>query len=207
MRKNAGWLAAAGLLTAALVAPALVSAASVVPTEHEGNTSAELCDDLDGTYIKLDGVTSGTVAGVTVEIVYDADAKTTSFTATGGKVWHAFVKGGNGYNHYDYSGTGGVAADSGLVAPNNESGGPAGLSHIDFCVAEDEVEVTPTPDQSIEGETGTPVTTAKITLPPSDSIGGTSGPSNGAWTILLVALAGLMASALVLTPAARKIRR
>jgi hypothetical protein len=84
-------------------------------------------------------------------------------------------------------------------------GGKLVLSHTWYV--EQEILVTPTPSQDVEGETGTPVTTAKITLPPSDSMGGTSGPSNGAWTILLVALAGLMASALVLTPAARKTRR
>jgi hypothetical protein len=80
-------------------------------------------------------------------------------------------------------------------------GGNLVLSHT--CFVEQEVEgETSTPEGSIAGETD------EITEPPTDTlVGSTGSPSNGAWTILLVALAGLMVSALVLTPSARRNRR
>jgi hypothetical protein len=63
---------------------------------------------------------------------------------------------------------------------------------------------TPTPVGSVGGVTGTP----KVTLPPTDSLGGgSSGPTNDSWRILLVAMAGILASVLVLTPARTGKRR
>jgi len=51
---------------------------------------------------------------------------------------YVFVKGSTPQNVYNYSGFpgGGIAHDDGLVTPNNASGGPAGLSHVDFCLVE-----------------------------------------------------------------------
>jgi hypothetical protein len=61
---------------------------------------------------------------------------------------------------------------------------------------------TPTPEASVGGETATPA----ITLPPTDTLGeGSTGGSN-AWAILLVVLAGIAASALVLTPSRARSR-
>jgi hypothetical protein len=200
--RSAAWLSTAGLVTAALIAPAGAAAAAVTPTEHEGNITT--CPEGQGATINLDDEnTSGSAAGVTVEIDYDAEAKSLDFTATGGVVWHAFVKGGNGYNHYNYTGLGGVASDTDLVAPNNASGGPAGLSHVVFCVvaAEESEAPSPTPEGSVEAETGTPSTT----LPPTDGLT-TSSPTGGSWQLLLVAMAGILAAALLLTPAAKKNR-
>ena len=61
---------------------------------------------------------------------------------------------------------------------------------------------SPSPAQSagaVLGATGTP----RVTLPPTDtSVGST--PSSGNWRILLVALAGVLAGVLVLTPTARR---
>lgn len=62
---------------------------------------------------------------------------------------------------------------------------------------------TPTPFQSIQEATGTPT----VTLPPTDAIGGTATPSDGTWRLLLVAMAGLLATVLVLTPAKAGNRR
>jgi hypothetical protein len=77
-------------------------------------------------------------------------------------------------------------------------GGNLVLSHTCYV----EAVATPTPDGGEGGETDKP------TQPPTDTlVGSTGSPSNGAWTILLVALAGLMVSALVLTPSARRNRR
>ena len=62
---------------------------------------------------------------------------------------------------------------------------------------------TPTPFQSVGAATGTPV----VTAPPTDAFGDPSRPSSESWRILLIALAGLLASLLVLTPATAKRRR
>jgi len=56
---------------------------------------------------------------------------------------------------------------------------------------------TTTPSQSVLSETGTP----SVTLPPTDSIAGSSAPADGTWRIALIALAALLASVLVLSPA------
>jgi hypothetical protein len=55
---------------------------------------------------------------------------------------------------------------------------------------------SPEPEDSVGGETATP----EITLPPTDAFGGPQAPSNESWRIMLVVLAGILASALILTP-------
>jgi hypothetical protein len=55
---------------------------------------------------------------------------------------------------------------------------------------------TPIPEDSVGGETATP----KVTLPPTDTFGGPQAPSNESWRIMLVVMAGILASALILTP-------
>ena len=63
---------------------------------------------------------------------------------------------------------------------------------------------TPTPEDSVGGGTGTPA----ITLPPTDTFGsGPMAPANDSWRILLVVLAGILASALILTPSPATRRR
>ena len=51
--------------------------------------------------------------------------------------------------------------------------------------------------------------TATPTLPPTDTLGGdsTMAPANDSWRILLVVLAGILASALILTPSPATRRR
>ena len=60
-------------------------------------------------------------------------------------------------------------------------------------------ETVVTPEGSVEAETGTP----DVTPPSTDtgSISGPSSPSGSAWQLLLVAMAGLLATVLLLTPA------
>jgi hypothetical protein len=53
--------------------------------------------------------------------------------------------------------------------------------------------------QSVQGETDAP--TPAVTLPPTDTLTGPSGPSNDSWRILLIVGAALLASVLVLSPA------
>jgi hypothetical protein len=48
----------------------------------------------------------------------------------------------------------------------------------------------------VGGETATP----KVTLPPTDTLGGPQAPSNESWRIMLIVMAGILASALILTP-------
>jgi len=76
------------------------------------------------------------------------DGKYVSFFIPGGtikidelcyKVGAVIVKGGDASNVYYYDG--GVSGDKNLVAPNNSSGGPAGLSNLTFCFVEVDCEV------------------------------------------------------------------
>ncbi|MHB8891992.1 MAG: hypothetical protein ACYC65_08085 [Candidatus Limnocylindrales bacterium] len=60
-------------------------------------------------------------------------------------------------------------------------------------------ETTSTPSGEVEAETGSP----EHTLPSTDtgSVSGGSSPSGNSWQLLLVAMAGLLATVLLLTPA------
>jgi hypothetical protein len=61
---------------------------------------------------------------------------------------------------------------------------------------------SPTPEDSVGGATSTP------TLPPTDTLGGQgSAPGSSTPAVLLVVLAGIVASALVLTPSRSRRRR
>jgi hypothetical protein len=63
---------------------------------------------------------------------------------------------------------------------------------------------TATPTGEVEGATGTP----NITLPPTDTaLGGPAAPGGGGWRLVLLAMAGLLAAALLLTPAGVVIRK
>ena len=164
MTRTAGWLAVAGLLGAAIIGPAATFAKTgpeVAPTLHEGNITA--CPSGAGSTIYVDAnTTTGSAAGVTVSIVYDAGTKSLDFTATGGVVMHAFIKGGDAYNDYDYTPSG-IAADDGLVAPDNASGGPAGLSHGIFCVEPTTTTTTTTSSETTSSETTSSETTSSET--------------------------------------------
>ncbi|MGK2849574.1 MAG: hypothetical protein ACSLFN_01470, partial [Candidatus Limnocylindrales bacterium] len=56
---------------------------------------------------------------------------------------------------------------------------------------------TETPTGGVEGATGTP----SVTLPPTDTLGAGAAPSGDSWRMILLAMAGLLAAALLLTPA------
>jgi hypothetical protein len=229
--RKLGWLATASLLGAALIAPGATAAATgpeVEPTAVEGNITE--CPEGQGTTFFFEDSGSETIGDITVELTYNADAKTVDFEVEGGVAWHAFIKGGDGYNHYDYTPLGGVPADDGLVAPDNGSEGPAGLSHAVICVqpVEEESESVPVeseevsdepsvsvpveseeisnePSGSVQAETGTPE--EEVTPPTTDALGATSSPSSDGWQLVLIALAAILATALIVTPASRKARR
>jgi hypothetical protein len=65
-------------------------------------------------------------------------------------------------------------------------------------------ESTPTPTGSVLSEVGAP----RITLPPTDTLSeGTETPSGDNWRLILLAMAGILATTLILTPAASPARR
>jgi hypothetical protein len=207
-----------------------------ITTDGEGGSDKAACDEDDSISINVAGfdaegeASATTVNGVTVNVTYDATTKEVSFTTEDGVVLIAYVKGGNDYATYNYTGLGGVESDGNLYAPHNASGGPAGLSHVVFCTGEGP-DATPTFFQSQEGETdaptGTPIITAPPTVGPTPTFfqtqggqtdapsepdtttittGGPASPADSAW-LLVVALGVLLASVVVLTPARAKSRR
>ena len=252
--KKLAALFGAGVLGLAMVGSVLAvatgaSAQGVTPTTHEGNIKLVA----EGNNVQADCTNSGTKevpiwegvetgdssgeatspGGVTVTWTYDGTTKALSFTATGGLVDIAYVKGGSeGYNTYDYTGFagGGVAWDSNLFAPNTGANldHPAGLSHAVFCTGPGTPEASPSFEQSQADTTSVPSTAPSdpasqpaseapsfqqsqgdVTQCPCDTTPGlanTSHPADGAW-LLVVALGVLLASVVVLTPARAKNRR
>jgi len=61
------------------------------------------------------------------------------------------------------------------------------------------------PSGRVDAETGTP--NEDVTPPATDAIAPHNTPSNDGWQLVLVALAALLATTLILTPASRKTRR
>jgi uncharacterized repeat protein (TIGR01451 family) len=117
-------LAVCGFLVLLFVAPAAQSA-SVSPLQYAKNKT---CADFGYTTIKkFDPPSSGTQAGVTLIRVDGSHIDWTSTVA----VDAVLVKGGDGGNLYVYPLD--TFGDEDLVTPDNASGGPAGLSHVEFC--------------------------------------------------------------------------
>jgi hypothetical protein len=138
-----GRLALTSLLSAvALLAIALPSGATTNPEGVGGNpTCADLGYGEGYGALKIEPVRSGDFAS--------PDGKLTVTLTVSGKsldfssnipVAAVIVKGGNAANVYRYAS--GSTGDAGLHAPINSSGGPAGLSHVDFCYQPQ----TPPPD-------------------------------------------------------------
>jgi hypothetical protein len=222
-RTKLGALLAAGVLSFAAFGVAFATVASdqgVTPTLHDGNiseagngnTDGAACDGADA--LGFNGAGADTTDnGVTVTVTYDTTTHAVGFTATGGLVTIAYIKGSNAYNEYDYAGAG-VASDGNLFAPDaGQSGQPAALSHAVFCTGP---AAEGSPSGSGAGDTdapsGTPVGTGNgdtdsPTQPPTNGLASNgSGPSDGAW-LLVVGLGVLLASVVVLTPARVKNRR
>jgi hypothetical protein len=186
-----------------------------LPPEKPGpNKDIADCSADDGIVTGDSAGSDTTTNGVTVTWTYDGTTKAVGFTATGGVVTIAYVKGSAGYNIYDYTGFagGGVASDGNMFAPDNASGGPAGLSHAVFCTGPSTPEASPSFEQSQADTTDAPSfeqSQADVTQCPCDTTPGlanTSHPADGAW-LLVVALGVLLASVVVLTPARAKNRR
>jgi hypothetical protein len=246
MTRTAGWLAVAGLLSAALIAPTTVNAQGADPfnsDECEGYTYYfKIQAPSDGTYDDGDSGVETNWPGQVITISNGADGNQEFDWASTEVVLKVAVKFGNDYFHPA------IAADglSGHVDNNNQNG----ISHVTWCgnpvttttttettdtettetqttetqttetqttetqtteTETTETETTETqttettPEGSVEAETGTP----DVTPPSTDtgSISGPSSPSGSAWQLLLVAMAGLLATVLLLTPAAEARKR
>jgi hypothetical protein len=63
--------------------------------------------------------------------------------------------------------------------------------------AEPTPDPTPAPTGGVGGATGSP----SVTLPPTNTIGESGGGTGDSWRVVLLAMAGLLAAALLLTPA------
>ncbi|HYI20184.1 MAG TPA: hypothetical protein VD836_15815 [Solirubrobacteraceae bacterium] len=124
--RSAPLIAAVCLIAALFAAPA-ANAAAVDPQLVPGNPN---CASLGLTTItKFDPVTqsSATQAGITVTRTGSGTFDWSSSVAVDAVI----VKGGNAANVYQYPYD--FFADTGLITPDNASGGPAGISHIEFC--------------------------------------------------------------------------
>jgi hypothetical protein len=234
MKRNRLWVLLTAFAMTFLVAGTVLaatgpSAQGVTPTEvsgnitltGEGNNDAADCDAADGIETGDTGGSDTTDNGVSVSWTYDSTSKEFGFTATGGVVLKAYVKGSNSYNVYDYTGLGGVTSDSDMFAPDNASDGPAGLSHAVFCTGPsaetssttsfESSEESTTDVQSSSTESSSSTTSFSDSVsdttsqPPTDTIGNTGSgqQSSGLW-MLLAALGVLAGSVIVLAPSKAK---
>ena len=95
----------------------------------------------------------------------------------------------------------------GLIGCEDNTGDVNGLSWTIVLVDNSPIEETPAPTGGVGGATGTPGVPG-ITLPPTDTLsGGTDVPAGDGWRLILLAMAGLMAAALLVTPATVVVRR
>jgi hypothetical protein len=111
-----------------------VGAASVPPTVMGGNPSCASLGYSFGFKPQPEPPPSGTytIPGTMETITITSDGTTFSWTSTLG-IDAVIVKGGSNANVYVYDPPAESFGDSGLNAPNNSSGGPAAISHIEFC--------------------------------------------------------------------------
>jgi hypothetical protein len=126
--------AALGLFT---VLPA--SATHVSPTRVAGNATCPA----GTTELKVEPVESGTFTDGTLTVTLVVTGNTFNWTSNIG-VDVVIVKGGNASNVYDYR-PGESTGDTGLRAPANASGQPAGLSHVSFCYDVEQATTTTAP--------------------------------------------------------------
>ena len=150
---------AAGAL---LLVPAAASAASVVPSHHEGNPN---CLDLGYSHeLKFDPPSAGSKSGdgVTVEMSIGSDAfgSLVDWTASA-PIDAVIVKGGPNANVYSYPGE--SSGDTGLHSPFNGPDKYYGLSHVNFCWDDQ----TPPPPPTDENPPPPVVETPPAVQPPA----------------------------------------
>ena len=95
---------------------------------------------------------------------------------------------------------------AGLIECEDNVGNVRELSWTIVLV--DNAPIGEAPTGAVGSATGRPGGAAGITLPPTDTLsGGTSVPAGDGWRLILLAMAGLIAAALLMTPATAVVRR
>ena len=138
-------------------------------SHSEGVTGNPSCKSLGYEFgFKVEPVVNGTfnVPGFGTITISASDGQFFNWSSTFG-IDAVIVKGGTKANIFTYSPE--AQSGSGLHAPDNASGQPAGLSHIEFCFDEDETTTTTTTT------TTTPTTTT--TTPTTTTASPTVGPT------------------------------
>jgi hypothetical protein len=148
MQRTMRW-AGPALAVAFVVGGNSVLAASVTPTVVAGNPT---CQDLGYAFdfkIEAADIQSGTpvvVFGSNTVTVTTTDGIHFDWSSTFG-IDAVLAKGGNGANVYAYNPE--SLGDTNLQPPDNSSGGPAAISHINFCY-DKEVTVSKTATTSFD---------------------------------------------------------
>jgi hypothetical protein len=222
-------LFAPGVTTSALGADPVATYTSLTDASLAGNPTCNSVEGAyasgqDWNEFKLEGADLGngsvTVDGKTVTISgFDGDPTAQGFSWTSNfGVDAVIIKTGNGNGGYNT-----LAVYAPLsTSPEATSGSlttdsPTGISHISFCwdaanppeptpepTPAPTPEPTPAPTGGVGGATATPppAATSGTTLPPTDTLGDAAPASGGdSWRLILLALAGTLAAALMLTPA------
>ena len=196
---------AAGALLIVGGLPGTAGATHVDPTQESGNATCPA----GTTELKVEPVVSGTFTEGPLTVTLVVTGATFSFTSNIG-VDVVIVKGGPNSNVYDYR-PGESTGDTGLHAPANASGQPAGLSHVSFCydVEQPTTSTTSTSTTSTSTTSTTVADTTSTTMgattssagvspttvpPPSElpRTGSTTGPMLGLGAALLAGGAGLV---------------
>ena len=167
LSRSVSWMAVAGLAGAALIGPGASGALatslppSVTPTPHEGNITECVAG-----YVTIfvngnsgTGDDSVSAGGVTVNVHFDAD-NTLDWTATGGTISIVYVKGGNGYNEYDYNPA--VTSDTGLSAPVVGGDNVPDISHAVFCANPNQTTTTISESSSTSSESSESSSTSSV---------------------------------------------
>jgi hypothetical protein len=158
------WIGVALLVFFAVAGAAArpASAASVSPTAHSGNVTEKDngCPDGDIVIVVDGSKASGSAGGVTIDVTYNDD-NSLDFSATGGLVDIAYVKGGDNYNEYDYNPA--VASDTNLVSPLNGGNQVPTVSHSVYCVQQTTTTTTTTSKTSTSSTSTCGCTTTSTT--------------------------------------------
>jgi hypothetical protein len=157
------WIGVALLVFFAVAGAAArpASAASVSPIAHSGNVTEKDngCAAGDNVIVVDGSKTSGSAGGVTITVTYH-DNNSLDFSATGGLVDVAYVKGGPNYNEYDYNPA--VASDTNLVSPLNGGDQVPAVSHSVYCVEKNETTTSTSSSTSSSSTSTTSSETSSV---------------------------------------------
>jgi hypothetical protein len=237
LTRKLSWLAVASLTTAAIFAPGATALAadpvavynSIDNPDLAGNPTCAVYDATYGggqswTEVKKDPAGNGVINvpgfGTITVSNFDNDGAQKGFTWTSTFGIDAVLakngSGNGGYNVLNVYADGPNATEA--MSGSLVTGSPTGISHISFCYDATDPEPTPeptpapteepnpaaTPTGEVNPATGTPA----VTLPPTDTaLDGPAAPASEGWRLIVLAMAGLLAAGLLLTPAGAVVRR